>query len=189
MPLGGHFYIADNNSYLEAKNTAFARAEEWKVEVIAEARNQGYVTTKLGARRHLQAAFDKGGYEASKAERQAVNFKIQGSSAEMTKLAMGRIWAAKLKERYDLVFYAPIHDEVVFSINMDDMPEAIPEIHALMTAQYADMWIPVESSVSFGFNFGEQHEMSEQSEICDCSITPENIRKVVQHLVSEKVCA
>lgn len=168
--------------YLDAKFAIFSRSEEWKKEVINEAKELGYVTTKLGARRHLREAFDKGGYEASKAERQAVNYKIQGSSAEMTKLAMGRIWRANLKEKYDLRFYAPIHDEVVFSIAIKDMPKAVPEIHALMTAQYADMVIPVESSVSFGRNFGDQIECDDHKDVFDGVPTEANITAILNKL-------
>ena len=83
-----------------------------------EARKLGYSTTKLGARRHLPDLNSSNKWEAAKAERQAVNFKIQGSGAEMTKLAMGRIWEANIRNQYDVRFFAPIHDEMVFSISL-----------------------------------------------------------------------
>lgn len=147
-------------AYLDAKYAAFAGVEAWKRKIEAEARENGYVTTMLGARRHLTNIRSSDKWLAAKAERQAGNFCIQGSGAEMTKLAMGRMWRSKLRERYDIRFFAPIHDETVFSIAIEDIPQAVPEIHRYMTEQYADMGVPVESSVSLGLNFGDQPELN-----------------------------
>ena len=100
-------------------------------------------------------------YEASKAERQVGNFWIQGSAAEMTKLAMARMWQSGVfagATQYDAVFYAPIHDEVVFSVHRKDALEVIKIVHRCMTAQYANMQIPIVSSISLGPDFGKQTE-------------------------------
>lgn len=151
--------VPEAQQYIDAKYAAFPRAEEWKREVIALAHEVGYATTKLGARRHLSEALSsRDGYERSKAERQAVNFKIQGSSAEMTKLAMGRAWGARLYDRFDAVFYGPVHDELVSSVSIDDAVEFIREKHRIMTMPYADMKVPIVASISLGRNWGEQIE-------------------------------
>ncbi|WP_274585339.1 DNA polymerase [Neisseria leonii] len=171
---------AEAESYLQAKYRTFAGSEAWKKKVVEDAARVGYSTTKLGARRHLNNLKSANSWERAKAERQAVNFKIQGSGAEMTKLAMGRIWQAGIREKYDIRFFSPIHDELVFSIAIDDMPKAVPEIHRCMTAPYADMAVPVESSVSFGWNFGDQHEMGD-----GVIPTPENVQKLIDKLLKE----
>lgn len=146
-------------TYIDAKYQAFARAEAWKKEVIAEAHAKGFVTTKLGAVRHLAEALYRGeGYERSKAERQSVNFKVQSSSAEMTKMAMARCWKADLLYRYDCQFYGPIHDELVWSVHRKETVAFIRELNALMTAPYADMEVPIVASASLGLNFKDQIE-------------------------------
>ena len=94
------------------------------------------------------------------------------------------MWESRLRERYDIRFFAPIHDEVVFSINVLDMPQAIPEIHAAMTAPYATMQVPIESSVSMGWNFGDQHEMGD-----GVRPTPENVQQMIDKLMAEKSAA
>lgn len=170
--------------FLDAKAAAFPGVARWKGDVIKQAKTTGYARTMLGARRHLHDINSSNKWEAAKAERQAANFVIQGSGAEMTKLAMARMWFSKLRERYDIRFFAPIHDEVVFSIATKDMPSAIPEIHQAMTAQYADMQVPVESSVSFGWNFGDQHELGD-----GVKPTPENVQKMLDSLLAEKQAA
>lgn len=147
-------------TYIDAKEAAFPVVVEWKNEVVTEAKKCGYVLTKLGAKRHLRELFNSTDrYVASKAERQAVNFKVQSSSAEMTKLAEGRMWRASLEQSFDCEVIAPIHDEVVFSCAIEDLYEFIPAAHACMEQPYADMLIPVKSSISFGPNFGLQSEV------------------------------
>lgn len=148
---------------LDAKKEMFPGVDRWKEEVVAESKEKGYVTSMLGARRHLRDALLSDNYMiASKAERQGPNFKIQGSGAEMTKRAMARMWEKKLHERYDAEFIAPIHDEVVWSVAIVDLYQFIKDLHWCMTQPYATMKVPVVSSISFGPSFGEQIEIGEE---------------------------
>lgn len=148
-------------AFLDARAAAFPKIGEWSDRVAAEARECGYALTMLGARRHLQdALLSDNKWDAAKAERQAGNFWIQGSAAEMTKLAMARMWRSGVfaDGRFDAVFYAPIHDEVVFSVHKDQALELIKLVHPMMVAKYANMQIPIVSSISLGRNFGVQIE-------------------------------
>ena len=146
--------------YIDAREDAFPEAKAWKQEVVREARANGFVTTMMGARRHLaEALMSDDRFISSKAERQAVNFKIQSSSAEMTKLAEGRMWRRGLFTKFDAVCYGPIHDEVVASVMIEDLEEFLPLMHACMVVQFANMQVPIESSISFGPSFGEQIEI------------------------------
>lgn len=150
-------------SYIDAKLEAFPQVQVWKDGVQEYAAANGYVTTMMGARRHLAEALESDdGYERSKAERQAVNFKIQGSSAEMTKMAMGRMWSCGIPFKYDCRFIAPIHDEVVWSVMLDELLPFLKDVHACMVAPYANMQVPIVSSISFGPSFGEQIEIGEE---------------------------
>ena len=144
----------DAQSFLDARSQAFRVSEEWKQEVIVNfAKEKGYVLSRMGARRHLAEMFDSGDRSiASKAERQAANFRIQGSAAEMTKMAEGRMWRAGLMQKYDCNFLGPIHDEVVASVDIDDLPAFLKDMHACMVAPYADMKIEIKSSIEFGPN-------------------------------------
>lgn len=151
-------------TYIDAKEAMFPVSYEWKKGLIKEARNTGRSYTMLGAVRHLEEAiFRSDKWTARKAERQAVNVKIQGSAAEQTKLSMGRVWDSGVLFDYDCRFIAPIHDEMVFSINVDHLVPALRLIHGAMTADYAGMsdTVPIVSEISFGPNFGEQHEVGD----------------------------
>lgn len=149
-------------AFIDAKEAAFPRAAEWKTEVIEEVKNKGIVRTMLGAVRHLRDALrSDDSYERSKAERQAVNFKVQSSCAEQTKKATSAVWDEGLLFKYDCVFIGPIHDEVVFSCTIKDLHAFLPAVHACMVRNYAGMKLPIVSSISFGPNFGEQIEIGE----------------------------
>ena len=150
--------------FIDAKAAAFPRIDPWKAEVEGEAAELGYTTTMLGARRHLRdAMMADNSWDRSRAERQASNFKIQGSGAEMAKLTMSEIWRRGIfTGRYDAQFIAPIHDEVVFSMHKDCAVDVIREVHECMVQPYANMTIPIVSSISLGRNFGEQHEIGEE---------------------------
>jgi DNA polymerase-1 len=146
--------------FLDAKAEAFPVAEQWSQNEMELVRSTGTVKTLMGAVRHLGDVLrsdDK--REVVKAERQAISFRIQGSAAEMTKLAEGRMWLSDLLDKHDCEYIASIHDEVLWSVAVDDLVEFLPKAHALMVENYAGMRLPIGSSCSIGWNFGEQVEL------------------------------
>lgn len=148
-------------AFIDAKEKAFPGLPIWNDEVQALAHERGYSLTMLGARRHLSSGLNaENKWDQARAERQAGNFEIQGSGAEMMKLAMARMWQKGLfTGKYRAAFYAPVHDEVVFSCHKDDLVPMLKELHPCMIAQYANMRIPLESSISIGPTFGTQYEI------------------------------
>jgi DNA polymerase I-like protein with 3'-5' exonuclease and polymerase domains/5'-3' exonuclease len=149
--------------YIDAKEAMFPGVRVWKNGVIEEAKRLGYVLTKSGARRHLREALTGDDHWVrSKAERQAVNFKIQSSSAEMIKRAEGTMWREGLVFKYDCVCYGSIHDEVVFSVMIEDLLPFLQDAHRAMVQPYGGMTIPIVSSISFGPTFGQQAEIGSE---------------------------
>lgn len=142
-------------AFLDARAEAFPGIIQWSLDVQDLAKECGYASTMLGARRHLRDALNsENQWDRAKAERQAGNFWIQSSAAEMTKLAMARVWASGIcTGKYDAVFYCPIHDELVFSVHKDHAYDFMVEAHACMVAQYSTMKIPLESEIAIGPNF------------------------------------
>ena len=151
--------VEDAQAFLDAKYAAFPRVESWKDEVRAKLECDGFVTTMMGGRRHLAYAFTSGDkWEAERAGRQGPNFMIQGSAAEMIKLALARLWKSGILFSLDMIFIAPIYDEIVWSVAIDDSVESIKTVHECMTVDYADLGVPILGSVSLGKSFGEQIE-------------------------------
>ena len=163
---------------LDAKAEAFPVAEQWALDEMARVKKTGTVHTMLGAVRHLREALNSDDRIVSgKADRQAISFRIQGSAAEMTKLAEGRIWKAALEQRFDCEIIAPVHDECVASVSIEDIVPFLKEMHACMIENYAGMTLPIKSSIAFGKSFGP----ADQIEIGDWP-TDEAIEKGLAEL-------
>jgi DNA polymerase family A/5'-3' exonuclease, N-terminal resolvase-like domain len=146
---------------LDAKAEAFPIVEEWSQQEMEAVKGTGIVESMLGAKRHIRdQIMSSDRYVSSKAPRQALSYRIQGSAAEMTKLAEGRSWKENLLYKYDCEYFAAVHDECLWSVNIEDLVEFIPHAHSLMIAKYANMELPIRSSCSIGWNLGEQVELN-----------------------------
>lgn len=154
-------------------------AKKWS----EDAQRTGYATTYMGVRRHLREAMlsDERG-AADRAGRQAWSTRIQASAAEMTKLAMGRLWKSGIYFRYDARFIAVIHDELVSSVVAEHTVEFLREKNAAMTAPYSTMKVPILGSISIGPNFAEQHE-------CGDWFIQERIEKALNDIFHKEVLA
>lgn len=164
---------AEAQAMLDAKAEAFPIVEEWSQNEMEVVKGTGKVRTKLGAVRHLrEALMSSDRITSSKAPRQTLSFRIQGSAAEQTKLAEGGMWKSNLLERYDCEYFGALHDECVWSVRIADLAAFIPECHAIMTQPYADMRMPIRSSCSVGYDFSNQVEL-------DGDFSMENIQKAL----------
>ena len=168
-------------AFIDAKDVTFPGINKWKAEFEAEAKEKGFATTKLGARRHLSSAFDaESKYDVMRAERQASNFRIQSSAGEMSRLAMASMWRSGVftDGKYDVRWYFPVHDEAVVSVHKDDATEVIKILHACMVQQYADMTVPLESEIAIGLNFGDMKVVGKKPD-------SSRIVKVLENLFGE----
>lgn len=162
--------------YLDAKNATYHGLEEWQLSTAKSAKKLGYSSTMLGGRRHVAEAIRSSNrYDVAKAERQAINFTIQGSAAEMTKLAVCSMAAKGLLNRDDVQFLFCVHDEVVMFLRKDTAHETIPLLHACMVQQYADMEVPLISDISVGTTFGTLIEIGNVPD-------PEKITEAIEKL-------
>lgn len=142
----------DAQKIIEAKEKAFPGVVKWKKERGAFHEKYKYATTMLGARKHL--TLDNTWKDDTKL-RSAINFEIQSPAAEQVKLILAEFWRSEFFERYDACFIFPVHDEVNFDCTIKDLPMAVAEAHQIMTMQYADMSVPITSSIEIGPSFGQ----------------------------------
>lgn len=157
--LGKKLQITEDEAveFLEAKSEAFPGIDEWKINRGAEIRSQGYAETLLGARKHITGLFKY--HDPDHIMRSALNFEVQSSSAEMTKLVLAEIWRSGMMFRYDVKFYMPVHDELCFSVAKKDLQAFALELKPIMMQAYANMDIPIVSSFCVGPNFGQLSEI------------------------------
>ena len=118
-----------------------------------------YTQTFLGRRRYLPGIRSQDWGRKSFAERCALNTPIQGTAADILKLALARLIVG-LPERPWLKPLLQIHDELVFELPEEKLPEAVAFIQACMDAQpFPEMDVPIVAEAAYGPDFGHMKEM------------------------------
>ena len=137
----------------------YKRLSLWQEETKAEAARRGYTETWLGRRRYIPDIWSDDWSKKSFAERCALNTPIQGSAADILKLAMARILSG-LPERGWLKPVLQIHDELVFVIPADKLKEAVTFIKRCMEEKpFPEFDLPLIADASAGKSFGAMEEI------------------------------
>ena len=137
----------------------YKRLSLWQEETKEEAARRGYTETWLGRRRYIPDIWSDDWSKKSFAERCALNTPIQGSAADILKLAMARILSG-LPERGWLKPVLQIHDELVFVIPADKLKEAVDFIRKCMEEKpFAEFDLPLIAEASYGKSFGAMEEI------------------------------
>ncbi len=143
---------------LNSYKNQYKSIDEFKESQIDFARQNGYVQTLLGRKRWLADINEQNGAVRSFAERNAVNMPIQGSAADMIKLAMIRIDAAMKKENLQSKMVLQVHDELVFDAIREEVEALKPIIlENMQLAMPLPNNVPVVAEVGMGENWLEAH--------------------------------
>ncbi len=138
--------------FIEAYFANYPGIDTWMTTVLEEAKSTGRVKTILGRRRPIQGIKSTTGRQRNLAERTAINTVIQGSAADLIKMAMIRIdqelRALKLQSRLIL----QIHDELVFEVPKTELAQVRELVRRLMNSAL-DLNVPVEVDVAAGPNW------------------------------------
>ena len=162
----GAFGLADNLgiSRTEAKaiidnyKKEFSGITKYMDDTINFAREHGYVQTLMGRKRWLKdinsANFTVRGF----AERNAINSPIQGSAADMIKLAMVKVQNAFIKKKFKSRMILQVHDELVFDAVKEELDDITPVIiESMQTALPLPYEVPVVAEIGSGKNWLEAH--------------------------------
>ncbi|MDX2067004.1 MAG: DNA polymerase I [Haliscomenobacter sp.] len=125
--------------------------------VVEEARKSGYVTTLMGRRRYLRDINSKSSLERSNAERIAVNTPVQGSAADMIKVAMVNIHRELLARGLRTKMILQVHDELVFDVPTEELEIVKPIIVEKMRTALPKLKVPIEVGLGTGLNWLEAH--------------------------------
>ena len=123
---------------------------------IAFAREHGYVQTLLGRRRYLPDVYSRNQVVRGAAERNAVNAPIQGSAADIIKIAMVRIAQRLEKERLSTRMLLQVHDELLFDVPKAELELVTPLIREEMQQAYK-LSVPLIVEIGTGNNWLEAH--------------------------------
>ena len=120
------------------------------------ARDHGYVETVLQRRRYLKDINSRNAIVRGAAERNAVNAPIQGSAADIIKIAMINIFKRFEKEGFKSKMLLQVHDELVFDAHKDELEIIKPIIKYEMEHAF-EMIVPLDVEMGIGENWLEAH--------------------------------
>lgn len=134
----------------------FPAIKKYIDNVIQQAREKEYVETIMGRRRYLRDINSRNIATRGFAERNAINAPIQGSAADIIKLAMVRIhrWISDNNMKTRMILQ--VHDELVFDVHRDEVDEVKENVVRLMKSA-AQLEVPMEVEVGIGKNWLEAH--------------------------------
>jgi DNA polymerase-1 len=125
-------------------------------ESISKARDKGYVTTMFGRRRYTRDIHSRNQVVRGNAERNAINAPLQGSAADIIKIAMVRIHSRLKKEKLKAKMLLQVHDELIFEV----LPRELEKLKKIVLAEMAgaaDLDVPLKVDWGTGKNWLEAH--------------------------------
>ena len=149
---------ADAAELIDAYFREYPAIKDYMDHAIATAREKGYAETLSGRRRYYPDLSSSNAGLRQNAERAAINMPIQGTAADMIKLAMIRIDELLLRKPYQTKMLLQVHDELVFDLHPDEQAELVPKIlHIMETALPLPHGVPILVEHGTGKNWLAAH--------------------------------
>lgn len=156
--------LAECETIIRNLKAGYPRLSRWQEETKKRAEFRKYTETWLGRRRALPGIVSPNWNVRAFNQRVAMNTPIQGTAADILKLAMGRI-VLGLSERTWLCPILQIHDELVFELPQNRLKEAVFYIKNCMeTKPFEAFSIPIVAEAAYGKRFGELEEFDDYEE-------------------------
>ena len=130
--------------------------KEYISKQVDFAREHGYVETVLGRRRYLKDINSQNSIVRGAAERNAINAPIQGSAADIIKLAMIKIHRKINEENWQSKMLLQVHDELVFDVLKSEKNDFEKMVKNNMECSF-DIGLPLVVDIGFGKNWLEAH--------------------------------
>ena len=160
----GAFGLAQNlgiprgeaKAIIDAYFTQFAQLKNYQQEIIESARKLGYIETILGRRRYLADINSANAVVRGFAERNAINAPIQGSAADIIKVAMVNLHDELNKRKMRSRMILQVHDELVFDAHLDEVEELKTLVAEKMSGAIT-LRVPLVVDMNTGSNWLEAH--------------------------------
>lgn len=134
----------------------YPHIKQYISQAVEKARKDGFVTTVMGRKRFLPDINSRNGTVRSFAERNAVNAPLQGSAADIIKLAMIRVYREINRLGLKSRMLLQVHDELIFNV----VPGELPQLRELVVREMSGAFsgtVPLEVSAGTGTNWLEAH--------------------------------
>ena len=147
---------SESKELIETYYEKYPNLKKFISDQIAFARNNGYVKTLIGRKRYLKDINSNNGLVRSGAERNAVNAPIQGTAADIIKIAMINIHNRLSKEKLSSKMLLQVHDELVFDVYKPEINQTIAVIREEMENAFK-LNIPLTVDIDYGLNWLQAH--------------------------------
>ena len=146
----------ESKALIDLYYATYPKLKRYMAKQVDFARAHGYVETVLQRRRYLKDINSRNAIVRGAAERNAVNAPIQGSAADIIKLAMIHIHRRFTKEQFQSKMLLQVHDELVFDAHVDELDIIKPIIKHEMEHAFT-MSVPLDVEIGIGKNWLEAH--------------------------------
>jgi DNA polymerase-1 len=148
--------VPEAKQFIEEYYKTHAGVGRFLKQMVDDARAKGYTETMLGRRRALPALAQAEGLARANAERAAINTPIQGSAADLLKIAMVRLGRDLAAQRLDARLLLTVHDELLLDCAESEVEPARAAVVSAMEGAM-DLSVPLEVKVGVGDNWFEVH--------------------------------
>jgi DNA polymerase-1 len=148
--------VDEAQTLIDEYQRTYPKVSRYLAMQVEEAREQGYVETKLGRRRYVPGIDARNRNRRSFYERVAVNMPIQGTQADMIKLAMVHIHDRLIDEGLQAQMLLQVHDELVF----EAPPQEIDRLSVVVREEMQralPLDVPIEIGIDTGDNWLDAH--------------------------------
>lgn len=145
-------------AYIDLYFSRYPLVQTFINDTIAKAREQGYVSTMMGRRRYIKDINSRNRNLRQFAERTAVNSPIQGTAADIIKLAMLRCEKAIEEHRIDAKMLLQVHDELIFEVSRESAL-ALSQVVQRSMEDAVKLNVPLKVDLKAGFNWQEMEKI------------------------------
>jgi DNA polymerase-1 len=148
---------ADAKNLIEGYFAQYPGIKKYMTETVEVAREKGYVETITGRRRYLPDLRSANATVRASAERNAINMPIQGSSADLIKIAMVQIARVAREENWRSKLLLQVHDELVFDLYLPEKERVLEVVQDRMKNALPELRVPIVVETGTGPNWLEAH--------------------------------
>ncbi len=139
----------------------FAELNDYMEERKQEARDNGFIRTHYGRKCVIRGINDKNGAVRSGAERQAINAPLQGTAADIMKIAMGKMPRALKDAKLSAKMLLQVHDELIFEVPHGELEKTSDLVREIMESAFKisgfNISVPLEAEAGSGSNWAQAH--------------------------------
>ena len=148
--------MAEAKDMIDRYFEAYPGVRAYLDDAVKQARERGYAETMFGRRRYIPELTARNAVQRGFGERTAMNHPMQGSAADIIKMAMNEVARRMLAEGFQAKLLLQVHDELDFSVPVDELEPLSTLVKGVMQS-VVQLKVPLLADVSWGATWAEAH--------------------------------